>query len=67
MVFRKPGVPIFGLWVSPINVLFSKPLLTERGLQARRWYILSMVGFLLFWTIGVLVGIVTGIAIPPGR
>jgi len=57
----KSEVPfIFRILSRPLN--WDRSCFTERGLIARKWCILSMVGFLICWTIGVLVGIATGVS-----
>lgn len=63
MAHRKPGVPLFpGLWESPANILFRPSQLTERGLKYRGLCFLSILGFLLSWIAGMLVGVVAGVS-----
>ena len=60
---RKPDVPVFpNWWESPFNIIYRPCQLTERGLSARRWYFYGLVGFIVCWAIGILVGLATGIA-----
>jgi hypothetical protein len=44
---RKEGVSLFGrqvLW-NPFNICFRPSLLTDAGLQARRWFFICICGF----------------------
>ncbi|HEV3345096.1 MAG TPA: hypothetical protein VG125_32265 [Pirellulales bacterium] len=58
---RKPRVP-WQLAIKVLNVLFDPALYTEDGLRAVRRSKQSILGFFLFWALGMAIGISTGVA-----
>jgi hypothetical protein len=57
---RRRG--FFGRYPSLLTVIFDADEFTQRGLAARRWVIVGLIGFFVFGLLAVTVGITTGVA-----
>jgi hypothetical protein len=56
---RKPFVP-WQLAINMFDVLFNRSLYSEDGLRAARRCKQAILGFLLFWALGLAIGVFTG-------
>jgi hypothetical protein len=52
---RKPGLPLFPNWFeSPGNYIFRPGSLTDKGLRARRWVFVGVIGFFACIGLGIM-------------
>lgn len=63
IAYRKEDVPLFPhWWESPFFILFRPEQLTDRGLIARHRFFMGIIGYLICWTLAILIAWITGVA-----